>query len=1322
MCRGHVSYNQSKLKVLHFNVDRLETAGLDKLEEQFAQMGLHIIILVGTRNLGSGHSIGKHYHHWRSGPERANAQQYSEGIRILVTRKDGLGASVGKCWKPWSPRLLQVRIRHPQLDCVITGAYAVPNVVKIGLGRKYPSASAHQKQLHQFWDELGEALNVWPARVTHVCGIDANARVGAIPGPGIGPLHPEEVNTNGERLMDVLRQGFIAANTYRCDSTKHGTWFCWADTSWKRIDYLVVSKRLWQQDLISSVEVQPVKGLGRQLDHCPILAKLDLRISLKYQPPPSGALRYDRDKLGNPHLQSLFRLTMEAEVEAYSTAQGLDDLRDSGAITEEEASRIAWAAGERDLVSVRSGWLELTLQQWADYFFNGRGPQAPTLWMNWTHDFQDDTKTKIEEAWEASYALACAARAAIPGVRISRHGGQGTLHKWMRNIQPASPGGPAATDAPALPAQPDSPIGDLSVLMERAATAHRAKKRAVKKDRIAKVEAISREVSEAKSIWEKTRCARALFRDKSRWGPATGTSSASTESPEDRLKDLAAHLSLPPRNAVVVDSSPPSLAEEALAEIHHQEAPVRAAPSITTDQVSLGIKGEKRNKSCLRGTVPSDVLKLGGDSFVAFLAVMFNLACAFCFLPFSAKDSTTLPIPKDRQGGSVNWEKCRFICLLHRVWTVLAGILAFSLRKAALATEHGLDVQFGFLPGRSTITLLLTLRAILYQLQLASTSAVIISLDLAKAFDSLKRDSLAQLLQDMGVKLGWAIVAEMFHNETYYSIQCLETGRTLRLLIPRGVRQGSREGPIIFVLIYAAVLAELGAALDINEEKITAKWVCMETGEEKTFDLTFLLFADDSTVILRDTSTAFMTQFFQALVDVYADFGLSLNWGKTLYQLALHGKGASSREEGHPAVGGELEIRLSNGAVHRIKRVRVVKTMGQMISWKSAEYGAEIARRRNLATAAAAKIGARFWSNVSLPLKTRVRFWKAYVRATLIYALETVGQLSEAQLGALERCQGQQLGRMCRRKGELRCALTKQQILAKTGVHTIASVLRMLRLRLYGTWARGELPLATGATLIGTSLIGEPGSRSFFECSEFGRAVAIDLGKLPELDATAPGTENSEEDWRSWCASFDKTAWQALCNGVLTTLHVTDERDGSCQCPHCEHPPFQNKAGLASHVKHAHKDLKAEDRGFWVHEAIGNVFKQRLFSACPACGRPFDVPAAVKCEKDYRAEKAAIHNHIFSQGAKANSYPQCGQALVDLFSHLPLTLPAQPLVPTTRCKKAATMKWRKARGLQGEHDFVTSARLVLGRVQAEIGRSGKKDIRSFFPQRRPPLQ
>ena len=47
---------------------------------------------------------------------------------------------------------------------------------------------------------------------------------------------------------------------------------------------------------------------------------------------------------------------------------------------------------------------------------------------------------------------------------------------------------------------------------------------------------------------------------------------------------------------------------------------------------------------------------------------------------------------------------------------------------------------------------------------------------------------------------------------------------------------------------------------------------------------------------------------------------------------------------------------------------------------------------------------------------------------------------------------------------------------------------------------------------------------------------------------------------------------------------------------------------------------------------------------------------------------------------------------------------------------------RAAKYLQGEHDFVTSARLVLGRVQAEIGRSGKKDIRSFFPLRRPPQQ
>lgn len=745
--------SKKHLKVIHFNGDTLPPSDVPAMLERMWKEEVDILIYIGSRRRGS--SVGKthfgedkYYHFWSGIAPGSSPKNYQEGVSIFVTVRFGLAQAVCQ-ERPLSSRLLQLRIRHPDLDCVVTAAYAVPFSKTFGKDKKYKDAASYAKLRELFWHELQQAMDNWPCRSTHIVGIDANGTVR--PGPGVGKLHPDPtIDFNGGQMMDLMRAFHLcAANTHRCDTFSHGTHYHAPTKRWRRIDYVLISDRLLSGDLLRHVGVRPVCGLATaKLDHLPITVELDVRLSSKYRSPyvPEVNVLNDLDtaKLNDKKLRAQYELAVSKDIAQYSHDRAIEALLSAEVLSTCEASFAR--ANMLDSVTIRSRWLELIMQKHAAKFFakpSGRDLRRSMAW-NWQTDYDKETKELIFRAHVSAKEMQTAALAF--GItqknpnrvlqRIAAHdlgspagprerarppagtGPPGPIHHLdLHNLLPDY--APIWDEHRQAPESSRTNIAELKALVIRAKEDQQAKKAAIRQCRINTVERITHEVLHAPSLKAKFQHARLIMCRKG--APCLGT--AAYDEPEVEYNRLLEHLQEPPRSVTLVPT--PTVHEELQRELAAQtvHAEVEAEHPlvlpdtedtqlhILSDAVATSLGQEKPMKSCLRGTSPAVLLKSCAASIVPFLLHVFRLVCLLQYVPDSACDATTILLPK---AGNQRKFSFRLICLLHRIWTTFAGVLANALRNTATTpgtrAYGALSTAFGFLPGCGTRHVLLLIR------------------------------------------------------------------------------------------------------------------------------------------------------------------------------------------------------------------------------------------------------------------------------------------------------------------------------------------------------------------------------------------------------------------------------------------------------------------------------------------------------------------------------------------------------------------------------------------------------------------------------------
>ena len=162
-------------------------------------------------------------------------------------------------------------------------------------------------------------------------------------------------------------------------------------------------------------------------------------------------------------------------------------------------------------------------------------------------------------------------------------------------------------------------------------------------------------------------------------------------------------------------------------------------------------------------------------------------------------EATIILLPKEARNPK-DPEKQRPISLTNTWYKVLDKILAEKITTKLEETKFFAEPQYGFRKNRSTADQMLSLELLAQIQESRGQELHVILIDLQKAFDSIDREILFDILQETEVD---ATTTDILKNayQTEKSALLLNGTRTETFKVEKGVRQGACTSPILFNLI-----------------------------------------------------------------------------------------------------------------------------------------------------------------------------------------------------------------------------------------------------------------------------------------------------------------------------------------------------------------------------------------------------------------------------------------------------------------------------------------------------------------------------------------
>ncbi len=476
--------------------------------------------------------------------------------------------------------------------------------------------------------------------------------------------------------------------------------------------------------------------------------------------------------------------------------------------------------------------------------------------------------------------------------------------------------------------------------------ANREVKNSVKKDKRLYIEQLATEAEEAsqknnmKALYDTTRILAGKNKKPSR--PIKNTKGEVLSTKEEQLQRWAEHFKNllnqpPPTNRAVI---PPAT----------EELPINCnRPSKA--EITKAIKGLKSNKAPGPDNIPAEALKADTVTSTNMLHELIGKIWEQEQIPSDWKEGHIVKLPK--KGDLSKCDNYRGISLLSTPGKVLNKVILNRLKHTVDAKLR--DQQAGFRAERSCTDQIATLRIILEQSQEFQSPLIVTFVDYAKAFDSLDREVLWQLLSHYGIPQKFINII----RNTY-------TGMTSRVIhegqlsdsfsITTGVRQGCLMSPFLFLL-----------AVD---------WIMRQTTEGRNNGIQWtpftqlddLDFADDISALSHTNS---QTQKKITLLDQTSEqTGLRINTNKTKVLTAN-----TTLERPVTVKDQELEV------------VKVFVYLGSLVDG-SGGTERDIAARIGKARTAFVMLE-KIWRESKITVKTKLRIFNTNVKTVLLYGSET---------------------------------------------------------------------------------------------------------------------------------------------------------------------------------------------------------------------------------------------------------------------------------------------------------------------------------------------
>jgi hypothetical protein len=323
-------------------------------------------------------------------------------------------------------------------------------------------------------------------------------------------------------------------------------------------------------------------------------------------------------------------------------------------------------------------------------------------------------------------------------------------------------------------------------------------------------------------------------------------------------------------------------------------------------------------------------------------------------IPTAWLHSIIVAIPK--KGNAKTLDQHRGISLMSVVAKLVNKVLLWRIAPVNSAL---LPWQSGFRPKRSTTEQICALRILIDRCVLRQKSAVIVFIDFSKAFDSVDRAALRQIVNLYGIpeKLSKAVDA-LYCGTT--AVVRTPDGISDPFPTTSGILQGDTLAPFLFVLAMDFVMRH--AIFPHVSDSLTV--APRRSSRFPAVHLQALAYADDIALLADNLDIA--ARMLQRMQDEAAAIGLQVNLMKTEFM----------------TLGIPPDVTIPEAMQH-IKRCERFTYLGTEMS---SSHEAFLARRR-LAWVAARKLHQLFTS--AAPDDVRLLFYRAAVEPVFLYGAES---------------------------------------------------------------------------------------------------------------------------------------------------------------------------------------------------------------------------------------------------------------------------------------------------------------------------------------------
>ena len=291
----------------------------------------------------------------------------------------------------------------------------------------------------------------------------------------------------------------------------------------------------------------------------------------------------------------------------------------------------------------------------------------------------------------------------------------------------------------------------------------------------------------------------------------------------------------------------------------------------------------KSGKACGEDSIPGEVLKACKEVLLPELYKLLCLIWQEGAVPQELRDAKIVTLYKNK-GDKGDCNNYRGISLLSIVGKVYARVV---LKRLQILAERVLpESQCGFRGGRSTMDMIFTLRQLQEKCREQHVPLYMAFIDLTKAFDTVSRSALYQVLESIGCPPKLLSIIASFHDDMKAKVQ-FDRSTSDSFEIKVGVKQGCVLAPTLFGIYLAALLKFAfgeGESEGIyvrtrtdgdlfNIQRLRAK------SKTTVVLLRELLFADDSALVSH--SNAGLQSLMDALERACKLYGLTISVKKT---------------------------------------------------------------------------------------------------------------------------------------------------------------------------------------------------------------------------------------------------------------------------------------------------------------------------------------------------------------------------------------------------------------------------------------------------------